>query len=98
MGLVNCSSLYQFERWAVYNHQSVVGRLLQKTARAEPPRAIRTTLTAAGTHTMTSEKCFCANAKPKAALCMPARHQHTTPSVWTGVRTWSGLAMLDGVL
>ena len=33
---------------------------------------MKTTLTAAGTDTMTSGKCFCAKANPKAALCMPA--------------------------
>lgn len=52
--------------------QSVVGRPLQNTARAEPPKAMKTTLTAAGTDTMGSGKCFCARANPKAALCMPA--------------------------
>ena len=52
--------------------QSVVGWPRQKTASADPPSAMKTTLTAAGTATMMSGKCFCARAKPRAALCMPA--------------------------
>lgn len=49
-----------------------MGLLRQKTASAEPPRAMNTTLTADGMATSGSGKCFCARRKPRAALCMPA--------------------------
>lgn len=44
----------------------------QKTARPEPPKAIKTTDTAEGTATRGSAKCVLASRKPRAALCMPA--------------------------
>lgn len=50
----------------------LIGWLRQKTASAEPPRAIKTTLTADGIATNGSGKCFCASRNPSAALCMPA--------------------------
>lgn len=64
----------------------LIGLPLQNTARADPPIAMNTTLTADGTATKGSAKCFYASRNPRAADCIPVSID-TVRAVFSGKPT-----------